>query len=176
MNDRSTSQATVGATVHLIQPDGSAGPALAPGFLNGASTVLVPDPPQAVSDPWSRYQVQIAPDADPGDAVEALRVAGVSLAALDLDTGRTAAAILALGSPSRQTQAAPAITLGALTESVRSHPADLWAAYAELGYPITRPASEPAAESAWWLHHATGDVGRFCALICCPTHNCGPCR
>ncbi|MDH6144322.1 hypothetical protein P3T35_006364 [Kitasatospora sp. GP30] len=33
MNDRSASQATVGATVHLMQPDGSAGPALAPGFL-----------------------------------------------------------------------------------------------------------------------------------------------
>ncbi|WP_031069245.1 hypothetical protein [Streptomyces sp. NRRL WC-3742] len=162
---------TVGVTVHLVEPDGAAGPALANGFLAGPTTVLVPDPPQAVGDPWQRYLVQIG--------TEAVRVAGVSLAAASVDGFRTAAAVLALVEPSRN--AAPAevrTTLAALTDSLRRHRGDLWSTYADLGFPVEPPEVDDSGAPAdtWWLSLAVDDLVVFAGGICCITVNCGGCR
>ncbi|MER7753266.1 hypothetical protein [Kitasatospora sp. NPDC097643] len=167
---------TVGATVHLVAPDGGTGTALASGFLTGPTTVLVPDPPRMLADPWARYAVRIAAGGD----VESVRVAGVSLAAAAVDGIRTAAAVLALVGPSRHAgDAAVAITLDALTDSLRRHRGDLWAAYAELGYPVAPPAGSAPSPAdlapAWWLSLAGDDLSTFAQGICCVTINCGGC-
>lgn len=171
---------TVGATVHLVEPDGSAGPALAHGFLAGPSTVLVPDPPKTIGDPWQRYLVEIGPNGD-GGASETVRVAGISLAATSAEGIRTAAAVLALVGPSRHAdQAAVRTTLPALADSLRRHQGDLWSAYAGLGFPVTAPAvpadGSAAAAEAWWIGQEGHDLVVFAQGICCITINCGGCK
>ncbi|MFD8087194.1 hypothetical protein ACFV4F_36505 [Kitasatospora sp. NPDC059722] len=176
MNDHSTQSPAVGATVHLIGPGGTAGPALAHGILAGPRSVLVPDPPRTVGDPWQRYLVRLGLAPDPGDGAEALRVAGVSLAAVAVDGVRAAVAVLSLASPSAQAPAAASTTADGLVDSVRRHGGDLWAVFAELGYPVTRPPSAPAPGSGddWWTGFAASDVSVFAAGICCISVNCPP--
>ncbi|MFJ9693886.1 hypothetical protein [Kitasatospora sp. NPDC101183] len=161
---------TAGATVHLVEPDGAAGPPLGHGFLAGPATVLVPDPPQALGDPWQRYLVRIG--------AETVRVAGVSLAAVSADGIRTAAAVLALVEPSVQAdQATVGTTLAALTDSLRRHQGDLWSSYQALGFPVAAPGnsgSQPETDG-WWISHAAHDLVVFAAGICCVTTNCGGC-
>ncbi|MFI6156413.1 hypothetical protein ACIBCA_27420 [Kitasatospora sp. NPDC051170] len=162
---------TVGATVHLIEPDGSAGPVLADGFLAGPTTVLVPNPPQTVGDPWQRYLVRIG--------AEDARVAGTSLAATSAEGFRTAAAVLALVEPPRSAGLADLpITLSALTDSLRRNRGDLWSAYAGLGFPVGPPKGDGAEVPAetWWLSHVGDDLSVFAAGICCISVNCGGCR
>lgn len=172
MNDSPAVPLQVGATVHLVEPDGTPGPALANGFLTGPTTVLVPDPPQALGDPWQRYLVQLGP--------ESVRVAGVSLAAATAEGFRTAAAVLALVEPSRSAELADVrTTLPALTDSLRRHRGDLWSVYAELGFPVEPPQEDDAGEApaeAWWLSLASDDLAVFAAGICCITVNCGGCK
>ncbi|MEE1788445.1 hypothetical protein PUR71_36935 [Streptomyces sp. SP17BM10] len=188
MNDHSTQSPAVDATVHLIGPGGTAGPALAHGILAGPRSVLVPDPPQTVGDPWQRYLVRVGPasDGDHGDGggVETLRVAGVSLAAVAVDGVRAAAAVLSLATSSRQAPSAASTTADGLVDSIRRHGGDLWAVFAELGYPLTRPPSTSAPGPAsgagsasgedWWSGFAAGDVSVFAAGICCISVNCPP--
>ncbi|MGA5824021.1 hypothetical protein ACPC54_40015 [Kitasatospora sp. NPDC094028] len=191
---------TVGATVRLVEPDGSAGPVLAHGFLTGPSTVLVPDPPETLGDPWRRYLVEIGPNGSgDGSAPEAVRVAGISLAATSAEGVRVAAAVLALVGPSRHADlAAVRTTLPALTDSLRRHQGDLWSAYAALGFAVAAPAepapaepapaepapAEPAASGqsadqsadAWWIGQAGHDLVVFAQGICCISVNCGGCK
>lgn len=191
MNDHRAQSPAPGVTVHLIDPGGAAGPVLAHGILTGPRSVLVPDPPQSVGDPWQRYLVRVeAASAGGGDGVETLRVAGVSLAAVAVDGVRAAAAVLSLATASRRAPAAATATPDGLVDSVRRHGGDLWAVFAELGYPVTRPPSTSAPGPAtgpghgagagsdsggdWWTGFATSDVSVFAGGICCISVNCPP--
>ncbi|MEV7028418.1 hypothetical protein [Kitasatospora sp. NPDC093558] len=136
----------------------------------------MPDPPKAVADPWQRYLVRVGPAPDPGDGAETLRVAGVSLAAVAADGVRAVAAVLSLTSSSGQASAAASTTTDKLVDSVRRHGGDLWAVFAELGYPVTRPpaAPVPGGGDDWWVGFAASDVSVFAAGICCISVNCPP--
>ncbi|MBP0452732.1 hypothetical protein J5Y04_24770 [Kitasatospora sp. RG8] len=173
MNDQPTRNPSVGATVLLREPGGRPGDILAHGFLTGTTTVLVPDPPVVLGDPWRRFLVRISQSPDPGGGAETIPAAGLNLAALVVDGIRASAAVLPLVRPSRHTEAAPDITRDGLTESVLRHRGDLWAAYADLGYPVARPpdALAPPPE-AWWLAAATADVAIFIEGVCCPSTSC----
>ncbi|MFJ6620969.1 hypothetical protein ACIQOW_25755 [Kitasatospora sp. NPDC091335] len=175
MNERTPPRPAVGATVHQVQSDGSTGPALAHGFLLGPRTVLVPEPPRTVGDPWQSLAVRITVDPDPGDGPEALRVAGIGLSPLDTDDVRTAAAFLALLTPSRHATGIPEVTREQLVEALRQHHGDLWAAHVALGYPI-RPPEHAAAPEPWWSDVQTAGVPPFTEAWCCLGSNHSCCR
>ncbi|MFE7589580.1 hypothetical protein ACFU6K_09270 [Kitasatospora sp. NPDC057512] len=180
MNDPTTPTPTVAATVHHVQPDGKAGPALAHGFLLNRRTVLVPDPPQTVCDPWQRLAVRITVDPGPGpgpdDGAEALRVAGISLVALADDGIHAASAYLALLAPSHHATTPADVTANRLVEVLRQHHGDQWAAYAALGYPIRPPKEHAALTEPWWSDVPALDLREFVEAKCCLGSNHSCCR
>ncbi|MET8540956.1 hypothetical protein ABZW03_09910 [Kitasatospora sp. NPDC004799] len=177
MNDRTSPKYTVGATVHLRAPHKKVGETIANGFLNSAATVLVPDPPELLGDPWHRFVVRISRTPDPGGGVETILVSGLNLAALSADHVKAVAAVLPLAKASRHTEAVPDINADDLAASVRRHDGDLWAAYADLGYPVERPIDQfPPPPADWWLDRATSDFQTFSCSVCCPGNCCSRCH
>jgi hypothetical protein len=175
MNERAT-QFTVDATVHRLHPDGTSDrEVLAHGFLIGPLTVLLPDAPKQVGDPWQRYSVRITRDPDPGDGPEMVRVAGIRLAAIVSDGISTAAASVALVTASRHAAVAPLISRDALIKSFQEHKGDLWAVYAALGYPIRPPERVAPAERWWRVDDAVHEPAEFLDHPCCVSGKCKPC-
>ncbi|MFF4384676.1 hypothetical protein [Kitasatospora sp. NPDC001547] len=175
MNERTTPSPTVGATVHQVQPGGETGPVLAHGFLLDPRSVLVPDPPRTVGDPWQSLAVRITVDPAPGDGAEALRVAGIGLAAFATDGTTSAAAFLALLTPSRHGPSVGEITRDRFVETLRQHHGDLWATHLALGYPI-RPPEHAAPVEPWWSDSQAGGFAEFADIWCCLGSNHTCCR
>ncbi|MGV9267311.1 hypothetical protein ACWDRR_21920 [Kitasatospora sp. NPDC003701] len=179
MNDRSTP--TFDVAVHQAGAGGGPGPEMAHGFLLSTQTVMVPQPPEALASPWQRLVVRITLSPDPSAAPapdttpetipdptpETIKVAGLALSAVDTDGVTAAAALLTLNKPSRHTDALREHSRRDLTRALHTHGGDLWAAYADLGYPIARPPAlvQPAT---WWLAFA-GDLTEFTRAECCNT-------
>ncbi|MEU3572702.1 hypothetical protein AB0E96_30405 [Kitasatospora sp. NPDC036755] len=176
MDERTTPHPTVGATVHQVHPDGTAGPALADGLLLSPRTVLVPDPPPAVGDPWQSLAVRITEDPGPDGGAEALRVAGISLAAFTDDGFRAAASFLTLRAPSQLPTGEVEFTRDQLVAAIRDHHGDLWAAYAALGYPVRSPAEHATAVEPWWSDVRTGGLPDLVDRTCCDKTNTLCCR
>ncbi|MEV6976388.1 hypothetical protein [Kitasatospora sp. NPDC093806] len=191
MNERPSTEAPgVGVTVHLLRADGELGEPLAHGFLTSSRTVLVPDPPRAVADPWARYFARVphvAPDdeaassaaAAPNGGTQVLSVGGLTLAAVDGGGIRTAAAVLTLVRPALAGADVPTLTVDLITDSLVRHRGDQWAAFAHLGFPVGRPDGLTPPRP-WWLDeaaadgHVLGSVAGFAAYVCCPSPNCPP--
>ncbi|MFJ9951848.1 hypothetical protein [Kitasatospora sp. NPDC091207] len=167
MNDRSTP--TFDVAVHQAGAGGGPGPEVAHGFLLSVQTVLVPQPPETLSNPWQRLVVRITqnPDPAPEPAGETINVAGLALSAVATDGVTAAAALLTLNKPSRHTDALREHSRRDLTAALHTHGGDLWAAYADLGYPIARPPALVAPDT-WWLAFA-GDLTDFTRAECCNT-------
>ncbi|MFE2726719.1 hypothetical protein [Kitasatospora sp. NPDC059327] len=163
MNDRSTP--TFDVAVHQAGAGGGPGPEVAHGFLLSAQTVLVPQPPEALSSPWQRLVVRITQHPDPEPAPETINVAGLALSAVDAEGVTAAAALLTLNKPSRHTDALREHSRRELTSALHTHGGDLWATYADLGYPIARPPALVVPDT-WWRAFA-GDVADFTRAECC---------
>ncbi|WP_441248035.1 hypothetical protein [Kitasatospora sp. McL0602] len=168
-----TSVPTIGAIVYRAGTPVPFEESVAQGFLASLQSVMVPLPTQLLADPWPRLVVRIVQDPDLDGGPETIAVSGISLSALDGDGLTSAFALLTLTGPSRHTDAVPPTTRRALTDSVRRNEGDLWNAYAELGFPITRPDGLPPVDT-WWLGSATKSLGYFVSDICCQTvpHTC----
>ncbi|RGD60911.1 hypothetical protein DR950_26885 [Kitasatospora xanthocidica] len=175
MSESTIPAPTVGATVHHVESDGKAGPALAHGILLGPRTLLVPDPPRTVGDPWQSLAVRITVAPDPGDGTEALRVAGISLAAFATDDVRAAAAFLTLLTPSRHAPAPGEVTRDRLNDTLRQYHGDLWAAHAALGYPV-RPPERATPPEPWWSDIPVEGFREFDDNWCCLGSNTSCCR
>ncbi|MER7705875.1 hypothetical protein ABTX81_23645 [Kitasatospora sp. NPDC097605] len=136
--------------VHLQKPDGAAGRFLAYGFMTGPASVLVPDPPQDVTNAWQRYVVRISPSPGTDDAAETIRVGGVSVAAVNKNGVSTAAAALTLVWPTEFDVPDVSATPEKIAELLIRHHGDQWVAFADLGFRVVHP-EEPLPPDAWWL-------------------------
>lgn len=183
MDYRPAETPTVSVTVHTAEPDGQPGGPVAHGFLVCTDTALVPEPPEALSRGAKHYLVRIS--EGPGrNAVETIPLDGVHLSAVDGDGVRSAVALLTLAAPSRHATAVPEYTLDRLTACLVLHRGDLWATYADLGYPIARPEADgPGGVArerlladgdgqAWLQEHAVTGVAQYSHGICAVCHCC----
>ncbi|MFD8694533.1 hypothetical protein [Kitasatospora purpeofusca] len=138
-------------TVHDQVRDGVPGTLLAHGFMTSGSTVLVPDPPEALASPWRRYILRISRSPGHDGTAEVLPVAGIGLAAVHGDGISTAAALLSLVWPTRFAVPTVTSTPERVAELLVRHHGDQWAVYAELGLRVVRPARKPGPTDEWWL-------------------------
>ncbi|MFF8774005.1 hypothetical protein [Kitasatospora sp. NPDC015120] len=164
-------------SVHLRKPGEESGGPLAYGFMLGPASVLVPDPPRDVANPWKRYLVRIARSPGADDATETIPVGGISLAAVNAHGIRTAAAVLTLVRPAESEVADASSTPEKLAELLIHHHGDQWAAYADLGLRVARPKEEPRPPATWWLDRAAdvivaGSVERYAWGTCGTSPTC----
>ncbi|MEV6977511.1 hypothetical protein [Kitasatospora sp. NPDC093806] len=179
-----TDGSTVIITVHEVRPDGGPGDTVAHGFLTGAATVLVPDPPEVLASPWRRLLVRVSRSPGTADTAQLVPVAGIGLAAVDGDGITTAAATLTLVRPPKIAFTLPKYTSAQLAAALARHHGDQWAAYAALGFRVVRPEL-PGAPEKWWLDSASAgltdggvstSVKGYAMDACCSSPMCTDCQ
>ncbi|WP_380283757.1 hypothetical protein [Kitasatospora purpeofusca] len=164
-------------SVHTREEAGVVGELQGYGLLTSTATVLVPDPVEALANPWRRFVARIS--RSPGGEGEAVvvPVGGVSVAALDGDGITTAAAVLTLVWDEPFAVAAVKVTSAQLADVLLRNHGDQWAAYAELGLRVVRP--EQAGPPDTWWHKApeadallAGSTSEYAMGTCCSSRLC----
>ncbi|MFF2658619.1 hypothetical protein ACFVUH_14755 [Kitasatospora sp. NPDC058032] len=162
-------------TVHTKEDGGAAGGLLGHGLLTSTATVLVPDPVEALANPWRRFVARIS--RSPGDGAVEVPVGGVSVAALDGDGITTAAAVLTLVWAEPFAVAAVQVTRAQLADALLRNHGDQWATYAELGFRVVPPEKDGPPDT-WWLGApestigVAGSAGVYAGGTCCGSRLC----
>ncbi|GAA1412173.1 hypothetical protein GCM10009639_64340 [Kitasatospora putterlickiae] len=164
-------------TVHTQEGGGVVGELLGYGLLTSKGTVLVPDPPEALANPWRRFSARISPPPGSGENGAVVPVGGVSMAALEGDGITTAAAVLTLVWDEPFAVATVSVTSARLAEALLRNHGDQWATYAELGFRVVRPEAVGPPDT-WWRKApeaetgVTGSAGDYAKGTCCSSRVC----
>ncbi|MFE6870994.1 hypothetical protein ACFVFS_31110 [Kitasatospora sp. NPDC057692] len=164
-------------TVHTKEEGAVAGDLLGYGLLTSTATVLVPDPVEALANPWRRFIARISRSPGGGDKSVDVPVGGVSVAALDGDGITTAAVVLTLVWDEPFPVADVKVTKEQLADALLRNHGDQWATYAELGFRVVPPEKTGSVDT-WWLGGTeslvgvAGSTSTFVAGTCCSSRVC----
>ncbi|MFE7191673.1 hypothetical protein [Kitasatospora sp. NPDC057541] len=178
MSSNSVSEVpALAVTVHTQEEGGVAGERVGYGLLTSTETVLVPDPVEALANPWRRFVARISRSPGGGDDGVVVPVGGVSVAALDGDGITAAAAVLTLVWAEPFGVAAVKATRAQLAEALLRNHGDQWATYAELGFRVVPPEKDGPPDT-WWLGApdttvgVAGSAGVYAGGTCCSSRIC----
>ncbi|MFB7473505.1 hypothetical protein [Kitasatospora sp. NPDC056184] len=176
-NDSVSGIPALAVSVHTQENGGVVGERLGYGLLTSTATVLVPDPPEALANPWRRFTARISPSPGGGEEAVVVPIGGVSITALNGDGITTAAAVLTLVWDEPFPVVAVKATSARLADTLLHNHGDQWATYAELGFRVVRP-EQAGPPDTWWLKASesgtgvAGSASDYARGTCCSSRVC----